>query len=245
MSDDASIQIVRYSKQIVDSPNDPRSLEEAYASRARAYLNIANLEAALSDYGEAEKIRNASIPDLRFDHYVKMCGVILWLQKKREEARDVWIRIVNAIDADEIRYSDAAGGILNAALVIFSSIFLRNPEHRANAESFISKQIKSKRIDEWPTAIGYYLLHKISESELYDFCKSKSKLMEYRKFSQAYFYASAVYIEKGDFQKFLTLVNESMSVGAKNVLLEPEFYIAKHEATEGLIAPPTSTNSQT
>lgn len=221
-------RIKQLSERLEKSQLHSTEEEELLAQRGYSLLMVGDLNEALSDYLDAEELRNLREPKRRIDGYLKKIGVIRWLQGNHQEARLTWLSIMEDIKARNIVYSDFAGGVLNATLLWFASISLQDGKYIDLINEFLQSKVETIESSVWPAPIALFILGKISGATLIDYPVNEPKALQSRMLCQAYFYTAVPFLDQGNKPEFVLRMQKAIEQGEQNPL-EEEYFLARHE----------------
>jgi lipoprotein NlpI len=191
-------------------------------NRGAVYLDMADYATALEDF---KLVTTVQEPRLLADAYYICQGICHWCLDQPSQAVGVWRQGLTA------PYTDAAGGVVIPALLLYAAERLDNTELRREALGLLRKHARRK-LREWPGAIVPFLLGKISASELEKTVKvAANDILISRWQCQADFYIALRALREGDratFQSRMIRCSEN-SYG----YLEHEHYLARWETERG------------
>lgn len=192
----------------------------ACTHRARAYLGLRDYNAAAHDFEQVILLDPASASG-----YLGL-GVCLWCQLRPFPAVSVWMK------ASEAAYTDAAGGVVPPALLLYAALRMHDHNVRREAIKFLRKRSRRKQLVNWPGAIVPFLLGKIPSDEFMDVVthSTAQPILAVRHRCQADFYRGVRGLEDGDRGEF---ENGMWSCAASTYgFLESEFYLAVWEVEQ-------------
>ena len=114
-----------------------------YCNRAIAQLSIGFLDRALLDFEAAERCRPPKLA--RGDAYQQWIGTVHWIAGAELKAAETWSQLVEALEAGDIGYTDAAGGVGSGALLWFAATWLDNTQLLTAARQWLERLVRSRR----------------------------------------------------------------------------------------------------
>ncbi len=171
------------------------------------------------------------------DAYFALAGVARWCLDNTTAASESWKLGLAA------QYIDMAGGIRSSLLLWVASILRPNDTLRREAAQLLGEKVKDPKVRHWPGALAQFVLNQIDESQLEE--RSKERLSQETPPGQKWqvaFYKLVLELEreglnKGDFEGAMRgLVDTSGPAWSEEqdllqLVRNPEFYIARHEAS--------------
>jgi lipoprotein NlpI len=196
-------------------------------NRGSIYLDIGDYASALEDFKLVSVIQE---PRLLADAYYISQGICYWFLDQPSQAVEAWRQGLTT------PYTDAAGGVVIPALLLYAGERLDDSAFRTEALRLLHKHARRK-LQEWPGAIVPFLLGKIGIAELEKRVQMaiNENLLE-RWQCQADFYIAVRALREGDwatFQSKMTRCSES-----PYGYLEHEHYLARWEVERGFPDPP-------
>jgi len=173
------------------------------------------------------------------DAYFALVGVAQWCLDDVIAASESWKLGLGA------QYVDMAGGIESPILLWVASVLRPNDTLRREAAQILEKRVRDPKVRHWPGPLAQFVLGQIDERTLDERSIERlSRGISPRRKWHLAFYRHVLALERGglslnDFQmEMRKLVDTSTSEWSdeENVLQlvrNPEFYIARHEASVG------------
>ena len=169
--------------------------------------------------------------------YLVLAGVAQWCLDDTIAASESWKLGLRA------QYIDMAGGIRPPLLLWAASILRPNDALRREAAEILGEKAKGPKVRHWPGALAQFVLNQIDESQLQERSKERlsQKIPPGQKWQVA-FYKHVLELERrglsaGNFQGMMReLVDTSGTAWSEDkdflqLVRNPEFYIARHEAS--------------
>jgi hypothetical protein len=148
-------------------------------------------------------------------------GIAYWALGEKNSAIEIWK------EAENTKYTDAAGGVGLIVILYFASLKSDNKELREYCLKKLKKLTKSKSSLNWPGALAPYILGEISEETLLSKILPIPILKE-RQSCQAHFAIAVKGLEKNHTQNYKRSLETSISYGSA-AYLEQLYYLAKIE----------------
>jgi tetratricopeptide (TPR) repeat protein len=217
-------------------------------SRGSIYLLTGNSVAALTDFEHATVLAGSKY---RIDSHYIMRGICYWNLDRPSRAIHLWHQSLTA------NYTDAAGGVVAPALLLYAAERLADEslrreachllkQHWYNHQRRLQRQISrnSKLTHEefvhpgllsWPGAMVPFLLEEISMEELYAAAAKSYGGKTDRGLAQADFYFAVRALREGNQPSF----KEGMTRCAQRQdgFLEDEYFLAKWEVEHNFRVP--------
>lgn len=187
-------------------------------NRGLTYLESGDYVSALEDLKLGAEREN---PKYIHDAYFIYQGICYWYLNEPSEVLPIWEAGLN------VPYTDAAGGVVLLALLLYGAERLGNAHYKRLAIKLLRKHVRRK-LGGWPGSIVPFLLDKVDANEL----KAQvdivsSNILRSRWQCQADFYQAvfALRTENWDvFKKFMIRASEN-----PYGFHEAEFYLARWE----------------
>jgi lipoprotein NlpI len=154
-------------------------------------------------------------------------GVAHWCKDQRDLAVQAWKSGLHT------QYTDAAGGVEVALLLLFASAITQDEKLEKEALSLVKKASKSKRMINWPGPLADYMLGKISEEALRSRVDAQPILHE-KQTCQADFYVAISRFLSSDKKAFQDRLTACAKV-SPHCYTKPELYLAKAELSGKII----------
>jgi hypothetical protein len=175
------------------------------------------------------------------DAYFALIGAAQWCLDDTIAACGSWKLGLGA------QYIDMAGGIESPLLLWVGSILRPNDTLRREATQILREKVKDPTVRHWPGALAQFVLHQIDESHLEErSTEHLSQKIPPRRKWQVAFYKHVLELKRGGKSTGDTdgtmrgLVDTSGSAWSQDkdflqLVRNPEFYIARHEASVGSV----------
>lgn len=213
-------------------------------NRGRVYLLVKDYLAALADFKQAIALTDSKyLPDI--DYLYK--GICFWCLNQPTQTVEAWRQSLSA------PYTDAAGGVLPPALLLYASERLNHKHLEIEALDILRKHLQKhqqrakgkpsrrKRTHQefvcpgllaWPGAIVPFLLGETGEEDLEQSVKSSSSLILKKRWRcQADFYIALRALREGNRSEFEVAMTNCAS--SQNGELEGEYFLALWELEQG------------
>jgi hypothetical protein len=170
------------------------------------------------------------------DAYFALIGAAQWCLDNYVSASESWKSGLRA------QYIDMAGGIESPLLLWVASVLKSNDKLRKEAVKILGDKVRSPKVKHWPGPLAQFVLCQIDEESLNDRSAGPmNRNTPPRTKWQIAFYRHVLARERGslssyDFQEALErLVDTSLPEWSNEedflqLVRNPEFYIARHEA---------------
>jgi lipoprotein NlpI len=201
--------------------------DEYVFARGHVYLEMGDYSAAIEDF---EQMIAITPPKFMGDLYYLFPGICYWYLGQPAETVELWRKSLTT------PYTDAAGGVIPPALLLYAAERLDDGELRQEAMRLLRKHARRK-LTEWPGAIVPFLLGKIDETELEKRLEvAEVEPLRSRWQCQADFFIALRALREGDEMKFQAYMRRC----AENVhgYSEPEHYLARWEVKQGFAKQP-------
>jgi tetratricopeptide (TPR) repeat protein len=194
----------------------------SYSNRALCRLQMRRFEEALADFQTAHHLSPIS------DGYLTKIGVVLWWLRRTDEAIASWRLGLNA------KYTDAAGGVILPALLLFASIRMDDSTLRKDSQALLKKRWRTKQAKSaWPGPVVALLLGHLSENEFLGLRPFANPVMDARRACQACFWAGVQRLRAEDQSSYLARLTDAVSDVDPGhsiaVRLETEYWLATAE----------------
>lgn len=217
-------------------------------NRGKAYLLMGNYTAAFGDFSQAATL---SGPKSRIDSHSIMQGICFWYLNQPAEAIAMWREALTA------NYTDAAGGVIPPAILLYAGERLNDDRLKREALNIFKKKWRNhqKRVirrqapgykpthDDfvhpglfaWPGAILPFLLEEISTEQLFAAAAKSFGGKTDRGLAQADFHFALRALREGNRPAF----REGMTrcTQRQDALLEDEYFLAKWEVEQNFPEP--------
>ncbi len=184
--------------------------------RGKTYLDRGNYIKALEDFILMTSIQDPNrVADAEYIYQ----GICYWYLDRPAQAVQAWRQSLTA------PYTDAAGGVGAAALLLYRAERLKDTALRKEALNVLGNHAR-RNVREWPGPIAPFLLRRIDVTELEQRASAVPNFAGCRQ-CQADFYIALQAFREGDRPLFATRMNRC----AKNQYgrLECEHYLARWE----------------
>jgi hypothetical protein len=162
-------------------------------------------------------------------------GAALWLSENWEIAAAKWKEIVDAMISGKKTMGDSAGGVGPCMLLWFAGQTLKDTKLSELAKKHLRKLSKSSKIKVWPGPLAAIALGTKSADFIFqEYCETKGikhsvdkqaeGYLDRRQLSQLFFYWGFECKERGDSERFISLMAASYS---QKVWQEPEWFLAR------------------
>jgi hypothetical protein len=143
----------------------------------------------------------------------------------------------------EVQFADAAGGVHIPLLLWVASVLRPNSFSSSNAIQLLKKRVDDPRVKNWPGAIGQFVVNQIDELTLYERSTERiSRKVPARQKWLIAFYKCVLGFEREsmNLDEFKVTMQRMVDTSAPEwaeegtfvqLLRNPEFYIARHEAS--------------
>jgi tetratricopeptide (TPR) repeat protein len=174
---------------------------------------------------------------------------LYWFLSNRQKAIALMRGLVDGILDGSIQYGDAAGGMKQGLLLYYMAVTERQPEQAASALDYMRNRLNQLKrllpqgipINYWPVPVARYYLGDLEFGDLLVFATGQRelpeaiaaagiKLMSRRKLCLALFHDGAKSRAHGAEDRCLTRMRGCY--GLENPLIEPEWYLARHEVEQ-------------
>jgi len=174
---------------------------------------------------------------------------LYWFLGNRQKAIALMRGLVDGILDRSIQYGDVAGGMQQGLLLYYMAVTERQPEQAACALDYMRNRInRLKRllppglpVDYWPIPVARYYLGDLAFDEILVFATgqrklsqaieaARVKLMSRRKLCGALFHDGVRSRAQGAEDRCLARMRECY--GLEDPLIEPEWYLARHEVEQ-------------
>jgi hypothetical protein len=149
-------------------------------------------------------------------------GTSLWLLGDRNQAISAWQ------SSSETRFTDAAGGVEVALLLLYAAIRVGDSSLRHDAENQLVERCTQPEIGNWPGPIANFVLGRLAEAELLSAINANHPILKAKQLCQAEFYLGLQRLAAGDSAGFLERMGQAKSQGAVSPVKQ-EFYLADGE----------------
>lgn len=176
---------------------------------------------------------------------------LYWFLGNRQKAIALMRGLADGILDGSIKYGDAAGGMKQGLLLYYMAVTERQPEQVACALDYMGNRINQLKrllppgipVNYWPIPVARYYLGDLAFDELLVFATERRELklpeaiaaarvelMNRRKLCVALFHDGARSRAQGAEDRCLARMRECY--GLENPLIEPEWYLARHEVEQ-------------
>lgn len=163
---------------------------------------------------------------------------LCWCLDERNRAKELVRAAVDGILDGTIEFADLAGGVQQGALLHFMGVATQDAESADFAFSYLRKLSRKSRIKNWPGPVALHLLGQMdTEALLMAACgqtnvidasrAAENDVLSRRRLCAALFHVGIRLRAQGMEAECLKWM--SACVALKNPLVEPEWFLAKHE----------------
>jgi hypothetical protein len=207
---------------------------------AKASLAIGNYAEALLSYGRVDSVerRDPRISGPSGRRILISC--IDWMLGNKSEAIRRMKEMVDGILDGTIEFGDAAGGVQQGSLLYYMSLTMDDRDIVSKALSYLQNRAKRRAIKSFPGHVARYYLEEIrfsdviaasNKSHVGDLAQAieiaQTDLLSRRRLCVALFHGGAKARALGDELQCKSRMQECFSL--ENPLIEPEWYLARHE----------------
>ncbi|GAB2898324.1 hypothetical protein GCM10027046_30160 [Uliginosibacterium flavum] len=221
-----------YRINLQETPDDWAS----FAGLARVLQASGDYEAALPLFERVDEYERQRTPGSAGRKADMAC--VQWCLGRREEAKQLMRGLVDGILDRTIQFADLAGGVQQGALLYFMGITTHDSEAADYALAYLRRLSKKSRIKHWPGPVALHLLGQLDAGTLLNEACGHShiaaasqavadSILSRRQLCVALFHVGSALRAQG----LETECAEWMRacVALKNPLVEPEWFLAKHE----------------
>ncbi len=156
-------------------------------------------------------------------------GTALWLNHRQHLACKDWEYEIEQLWLKNIVYSDAAGGVLPAALLWWGSAHSGFHMYKDVAEQQLKRLKQTQRCRcNWPGPVASFILGDIDENDfLASAGGSAYAQINLRRQCQAQFYIGATYLADGDEEGYKNQLQKGLAEGSN--ISDAEYHLAHYE----------------